>query len=60
MPICLLNMNFKIFTKVGTNRIIEVAHKFIKPTESAFMLGQIYLKELSFYMRQFMTFIGKK
>jgi hypothetical protein len=25
-PICLLNVSFKIFTKVGTNRISEVAH----------------------------------
>jgi hypothetical protein len=25
-PICLLNVSFKVFTKVGTNRISEVAH----------------------------------
>jgi hypothetical protein len=28
-PICLLNVSFKNFTKVGTNRISEVAHKVV-------------------------------
>jgi hypothetical protein len=28
-PICLLNVSFKIFTKVGTNRITGIAHKVI-------------------------------
>jgi hypothetical protein len=36
-PICLLNVSFKIFTKVGTNRISEVAHSVVKPTQTAFM-----------------------
>jgi hypothetical protein len=31
-PICLLNVSFKIFTKVGTNRISEVAHTVVRPT----------------------------
>jgi hypothetical protein len=30
--ICLLNVCFKIFTKVGTNRITGIAPKVIKPT----------------------------
>jgi hypothetical protein len=38
-PICLLNVSFKIFTKVGTNRITGIAHKVIKPTQSTFMPG---------------------
>ena len=38
-PICLLNVSFKIFTKVGTNRITGIAHKVIRPTQSAFMPG---------------------
>jgi hypothetical protein len=32
MPICLLNVSFKIFTKVGTNRATLIAHKVIRPT----------------------------
>jgi hypothetical protein len=31
-PICLLNINFKIFTKVSTNGITEVAKKVISQT----------------------------
>ena len=30
-PICLLNVSFKIFTKVATNRITTVAQKVISP-----------------------------
>jgi mannosylglycoprotein endo-beta-mannosidase len=32
-PICLLNVSFKIFTKVGTNRITGIAPKVIRPTQ---------------------------
>ncbi len=39
-PICLLNVSFKIFTKIGTNRITSVAHKVIRPTQTAFLLGR--------------------
>ena len=28
-PICLLNVSFNKFTKVGTNRITRIAHKVI-------------------------------
>jgi hypothetical protein len=38
-PICLLNVCFKIFTKAGTNRIMCIAPRAIKPTQSAFMPG---------------------
>ena len=38
-PICLLIVSFKFFTKVGTNRVMEVAHKVIRPTQSALMPG---------------------
>jgi hypothetical protein len=31
-PICLLNVSFEIFTKVGTNRISEVANIVVRPT----------------------------
>ena len=36
-PICLLNMSFKIFTKVVTNRLNSVAEHVISPTQTAFM-----------------------
>ena len=39
-PICLLNVSFKIFTKVLTNRISMVAAKTISPTQSAFLPGR--------------------
>ena len=38
-PICLLNVSFKIFTKVGTNRVISIASRVIRPTQSAFLPG---------------------
>jgi hypothetical protein len=38
--ICLLNVSFKIFTKVATNRIIEIAENVVRPTQSAFMPGR--------------------
>jgi hypothetical protein len=38
-PICLLNVSFNFFTKVGTNRAKVIAHKVIKPTQSAFIPG---------------------
>jgi hypothetical protein len=43
-PICLLNVSFKIFTKVGTNRVTQVAHKVIRPTQSAFLPGRNILE----------------
>jgi hypothetical protein len=43
-PICLLNVSFKIFTKVGTNRISEVAHTVLRPTQTAFMPGRHILE----------------
>ena len=39
-PICLLNVSFKIFTKVLTNRMALVAQKVIQPSQSTFMKGQ--------------------
>jgi hypothetical protein len=38
--ICLLNISFKIFTKVITNRLAEVAHRVIQPTQSTFIPGR--------------------
>jgi len=39
-PICLLNVSFKIFTKVATNRISTIAQKIIRPTQTAFLPGR--------------------
>ena len=43
-PICLLNVSFKIFTKVGTNRVSSIAQKVIRPTQTAFMPGRNILE----------------
>ena len=39
-PICLLNVSFKIFTKVATNRLMGVASKVVQPSQIAFMPGR--------------------
>ena len=39
-PNCLLNVSFKIFTKVATNRLNGVADHVVKPTQTAFMQGR--------------------
>jgi hypothetical protein len=39
-PICLLNISFKIFTKVVVNRMSAIAEKLISPTQTAFILGR--------------------
>ena len=39
-PICLLNVSFKIFTKVATNRLTTVAQKIISRTQTAFLPGR--------------------
>ena len=36
-PICLLNVSFKIFTKVGTNRLTQIAHSVVQHSQTAFM-----------------------
>jgi hypothetical protein len=43
-PICLLNMSFNFFTKVATNRILIIAEKIIRPTQTAFMPGRHILE----------------
>src|SRR5688572_27485102 len=39
-PICLLNVSFKIFTKVATKRISVVAQNVISPLQTAFLPGR--------------------
>ena len=36
-PICLLNVSFKTFTKVGTIRLTQIAHAVVQPSQTAFM-----------------------
>jgi hypothetical protein len=36
-PICILNVSFKIFTKVATNRLNKVAQTVVSPMQTAFM-----------------------
>ena len=43
-PICLLNVSFKIFTKVGTNRLTQIAHYMVQPSQTAFMLDRNILE----------------
>jgi hypothetical protein len=40
IPICALNVSFKIFTKVGTNRLNKVAKTVVSQTQTAFMPGR--------------------
>jgi hypothetical protein len=35
---------FKIFTKVATNRILTIAEKIVRPTQTAFMPGRHILE----------------
>jgi hypothetical protein len=39
-PICLLNVSFKIFTKVTVNRMTGIATKLINPSQTAFIPGR--------------------
>jgi hypothetical protein len=43
-PICLLNVSFKIFTKIGTNRVTDIAESVVQPTQTAFMPGRHILE----------------
>jgi hypothetical protein len=43
-PICLLNVSFKILTKVLTNRIALLANKIIRPSQTAFVPGRYILE----------------
>jgi hypothetical protein len=43
-PICMLNVSFKIFTKVLANRLSSIANKVIKPSQTAFLPGRYILE----------------
>jgi hypothetical protein len=42
--ICLLNVSFKIFTKVFTNRVTLVAQRVIRPSQTTFLPGRYILE----------------
>ena len=44
--VCLLNMSFKIFTKVLNNRILKVADKLIGPSQIAFVPSRYIMEEV--------------
>ena len=58
-PICLLNVSFKIFTKVATIRINSVADHLVSPTQTAFMRDVTSLKGWLSYMKPFTSFAAK-
>ncbi|WVZ53298.1 hypothetical protein U9M48_004264 [Paspalum notatum var. saurae] len=43
-PICLLNVSFKIFTKVAIIRVNSIADHLVSPTQTAFMRGRNILE----------------
>jgi hypothetical protein len=43
-PVCLLNVSFKVFTNVGTNRVTTIAESVVQPTQTAFMPGRHILE----------------
>ena len=43
-PICLLNVSFKIFTKVLMNRLEKTAEKVISPVQTAFIKGRFIME----------------
>jgi phosphate starvation-inducible protein PhoH len=45
-PICLLNVSFKIFTKVATIRLNIVADNVVQPSQTAFMQGRNILNSV--------------
>jgi hypothetical protein len=54
-PICLLNVNFKIFTKVLTNRMSSVSKEIIGSFQSAFTPS----RNILCYIKQSMSYIRK-
>jgi hypothetical protein len=46
-PICLLNVSFKIFTKVATIRLNTVVDHVVQPSQTAFMQGRNILDEVA-------------
>ena len=45
-PICVLNVSFKIFTKVATNRLNKVAQTVVSPMQTAFLSSRNIMEEV--------------
>jgi hypothetical protein len=45
-PICLLNVDFKIFPKLLIDRVTPIANKVISPSQTTFIKGRNILEEL--------------
>jgi hypothetical protein len=58
-PICLLNVSFKIFTKVMVNRMTGIATKVINPSQTVFILGRNIMEGVVCFMKLFMRYIRK-
>jgi hypothetical protein len=56
-PIYLLNVSFKIFTKVATIRLNTVADHVVRPQKLPLCKDGIYSMEWPFCMKQFMNYI---
>jgi hypothetical protein len=56
--ICLLNVSFKISTKVVANQIVKIAERIIKPSQTTFlprrniMEGTVYMKPYTSYIKE--------
>jgi hypothetical protein len=45
-PICLLNVSFKVFTRIGTNVATSMALEVIIPTQTAFTISRRIVEEV--------------
>ena len=59
-PICVLNVSFKIFTKVGTNRLNMVAKTVVRPTQTVFMPGRNIMEGVVILPKPSMSFTQKR
>jgi hypothetical protein len=57
--ICLLNVSFKIFTKVATLKLNTVADHVVWPSQTMFMQGLNILDGVYLYMKQFTNYTLK-
>ena len=57
--ICLLNVSFKLFTKVATNRIRSITDKVVRPTQTAFMPSRNIMEGVIILHETYMSYIGK-
>jgi hypothetical protein len=55
--ICLLNVSFKIITKVATLRLNSIVDNLISPTQTAFMQGHNILE--GWGPKRLMSYIGR-